>query len=83
MGIDTGYGRHVMYEKIALLGKLAARKKYHRPSMVPPRSSSHSRTFKVEDKKEKKRSSKALREASGNVQSPHRYGRKVKKRKAK
>jgi len=69
-----------MYEKIAMLGKLAARKRYHRPAVLPPRKSSHSRTFKVKDKKEKKRASKALREPSGNVKSPHRYGRKVKRK---
>ena len=71
-----------MYEKIAMLGKMAARKRYHRPAALPPRTSSHSRTFKVKDKKEKKEAHKALQEPSGNVKSPHRYGRKV-KRKAK
>jgi hypothetical protein len=68
-----------MYEKIALLGKLAAKKKkdYHRPAKLPARKSSHSRTFKVKDKKEKKKSEEALREDNGNGQTPHRYGRKV------
>jgi|TARA_R110000824_G_scaffold82768_14_gene207505 hypothetical protein len=74
----------MMYEKIALLGKAAARRRgrYHRPTLLPPRKSSNSRTFKVGDKKKKKDAKKALHEPSGNVQSPHRYGRKVKKREA-
>tara|TARA_Y100000310_G_C20291463_1_gene627408 strand:+ start:369 stop:602 length:234 start_codon:yes stop_codon:yes gene_type:complete len=74
-----------MYEKIALLGKEAARqsrkKKYHRPTVMPPRKSSQSRTFKVKKKKDKKDANKALHESSGNVQSPHRYGRKVERKK--
>jgi hypothetical protein len=75
-----------MYEKIAWLGKEAARrrhKKYHRPTVLPPRKSSQSRTFKVKKKKDKKEANKALRESSGNVQSPHRYGRKVERKESK
>ena len=66
-----------MLEKIAMLGKLAARK-YRRPVLLPPkkRRGSQSRLFKVRTKKDKKKARNAMDESEGNSQSPHRYGRK-------
>jgi len=59
---------------IARLAKMAA---YHgRPQLTPPRTTSHSRTFKV--KKDKKKSDKEMKRKTGNAQPPHRYGRKIK-----
>jgi len=55
-----------MFDKIAALGKLAAKK----------RRGSQSRLFKVKTKKDKKDIRDAMDEADGNAQSPHRYGRK-------
>lgn len=66
-----------MLDKIAELGKLAARRRYRRPSLLPPkRRSKHSKLFKMRTKKERKDANNALKESTGNVQSPHRYGRK-------
>ena len=66
-----------MLEKIAMLGKLAARK-YRRPVLLPPkkRRGSQSRLFKVRTKKDKKKARNAMDESDGNSQSPPRYGRK-------
>lgn len=69
-----------MLDKIAAIGKLAARK-YRRPVLLPPkkRRGSQSRRFKVRTKKEQREAREAMDEADGNVQSPHRYGRKKSK----
>jgi len=52
---------------------------YRSPVLVPPkRTTSHSRTIKVrKKKKDEKESQEELRRSTGNVQPPHRYGRKV------
>ena len=66
-----------MIDKIAVLGKLAARKIYRKPYLMPPkRRGSQSKLYKVRNKKEKKKAQRALNEQTDNVQSPHRYGRK-------
>jgi len=67
-----------MYEKIALLGRVAAIK--HAALDIPPRKSSHSKLFKVNDEESKNDLGNALHQATRNVKSPHRYGRKVKPR---
>ena len=66
-----------MIDKIAVLAKLAAKKRYRKPYLMPPkRRGSQSKLYKVRTKKEKKEAHKALNEQTDNVQSPHRYGRK-------
>ena len=67
-----------MYEKIALLGRVAATK--CAALDVPPRKSSHSKLFKVNNEETKQELGNALHQATRNVKSPHRYGRKVKPR---
>ena len=67
-----------MYEKIALLGRVAATKRAALD--VPPRKSSHSKLFKVNNEETKQDLGNALHQATRNVKSPHRYGRKVKPR---
>ena len=67
-----------MYEKIALLGRVAARKQAALD--VPPRKSSHSKLFKLNNEESKQDFANALHQATRNVKSPHRYGRKVKPR---
>jgi hypothetical protein len=67
-----------MYEKIALLGRVAAIKRAALD--VPPRKSSHSKLFKVNNEETKQELGNALHQATRNVKSPHRYGRKVKSR---
>jgi hypothetical protein len=71
-----------MLDKIAELGKLAARRQYRKPYLMPPkRRSKHSRLFKLRNKRDRKDVNRALNESTGNVQSPHRYGRKRQKSK--
>lgn len=66
-----------MLDKIAELGKLAARKHYRKPYLMPPkRRSKHSKLYKMRTKTDRKNVNRALGESTGNVQSPHRYGRK-------
>ena len=67
-----------MYEKIALLGRVAAT--IRAALDVTPRKSSHSKLFKVNNEEGRQELGNALHQATGNVKSPHRYGRKVKPR---
>ena len=62
----------------AWLGKEAA---YRRSYLLPPKKvTSHSRTIKLRTSKDKKESEKTMKSSAGNVQPPHRYGRKTRKR---
>ena len=66
-----------MIDKIAILGKLAAKKKYSKPRLVPPkRRGSSSKLYKVQTRKEREEARRALNEKTDNVQNPYRYGRK-------
>jgi hypothetical protein len=66
-----------MLDKIAMLGKLAAKKRYSKSYLLPPkRRAGQSKLYKYRTKKEKKEAQRAMKESTGNVQSPHRYGRK-------
>jgi len=59
------------------LGKEAA---YRQSFLKPPkRRTSHSRTYKLRSSKQQKDEKKAKGTAAGNVQPPHRYGRKVRR----
>jgi len=60
-------------DKIAVLGKLAAKKGYGKSSK---RKGSQSKLYKVRTKADKKEVHRAMNESTGNAQSPHRYGRK-------
>jgi hypothetical protein len=69
-----------MFDKIAELGKLAAKRHYRKPYLMEPkRRSGQSKLYKVRTRKDKKDARDALHESTGNVQSPHRYGRKKNK----
>jgi len=69
-----------MYESIALLGKLAALEEglqNGRAPELPPTTFSHSRQFKVKGSGGNSSFRAALRQPTGNAQSPYRYGRKI------
>jgi len=66
-----------MLDKIATLGKLAAKKRFSKAYLVAPkRRGAQSKLYKYRTKSEKKEAQRAIKESTGNVQSPHRYGRK-------
>jgi len=69
-----------MLDKIAMLGKLAAKKRFRKSYLVPPkRRGGQSKLYKYRTKKDKKDTQRAMKESTGNVQSPYRYGRKKSK----
>lgn len=69
-----------MLDKVAMLGKLAAKKRFRRSYlMAPKRRGGQSKLYKYRTKSEKKDAQRAMKESTGNVQSPHRYGRKKSK----
>ncbi len=59
------------------LGKEAA---YRQSYLTPPkkRTTSHSRTHKLNTEEERKAGEKAVKTKTGNVQPPYRYGRRLK-----
>jgi hypothetical protein len=63
------------------LGKQAA---YRKSYLVRPktkkrrRTTSHSKTYKVNTQKQKENEANAANTSTGNVQPPYRYGRRVK-----
>lgn len=67
-----------MHERIALLGRQAAIK--YAQEHLPKRKSSHSKLFRAADESSKEQFGRALHQATKNVKSPHRYGRKVKRK---
>jgi hypothetical protein len=63
------------------IGQLAKEAAYSQSYVLPPKGKgASSKTIKLKDKKDKEKANKALKASSGNAQSPHRFGRKLKKR---